>query len=102
MTTGMGCPRMSFSRKVSPSIFGISTSSVSTSGFKALIFSRAMYGSGADPITSISGSLARSAVSTCRIKAESSTISTRIFAMNSLTEFHLSSLTFQVFRQLET
>ncbi len=42
MTTGMGCPFINFSRNVSPSILGISTSSVITSGFNALIFSRAM------------------------------------------------------------
>ena len=41
MITGVGRPRMSFSRKVKPSIFGISTSKVSTSGLSALIFSLA-------------------------------------------------------------
>jgi len=86
ITTGMGCPRISFSRNVSPSILGISTSRVSTSGFKALIFSRAMYGSGADPTTSISGSFERSVANTWRIRAESSTVSTRIFPMRRLSE----------------
>jgi hypothetical protein len=42
ITTGIGRPRMSFSRNVSPSILGISISRVITSGFKALIFSRAI------------------------------------------------------------
>ena len=36
-----------------PSMRGISTSSVSTSGFRATILSRAIYGSGAVPTTSM-------------------------------------------------
>ncbi len=43
-------------RKVMPSMFGISTSSVTTSGFSVLMRSRAIYGSPAVPTTSISGS----------------------------------------------
>ncbi len=41
MSTGMGRSRISFSRKVSPSIRGISTSSVSTSGCSRCTFSQA-------------------------------------------------------------
>ena len=77
ITTGMGRNVISFSRKAKPSMRGISTSSVKTSGFSALIFSRATNGSGAVPMTSIPGSADRMAVSICRIKAESSTINTR-------------------------
>ena len=42
MTTGIGLARISFSRNASPSIRGISTSKVSTSGCRLLIFSQAM------------------------------------------------------------
>jgi len=63
ITTGIGRRRIRFSRKVRPSIFGISTSSVSTSGFSVLIRSRAMNGSGAAPTTSSSRSADRISVS---------------------------------------
>ena len=76
MTTGMGWPRISFSRNVRPSIRGISISRVSTSGWRALIFSRATKGSAAVPITSSSGSELRICVSNWRMSDESSTIST--------------------------
>src|SRR5690606_10794677 len=68
-----------FSRKEMPSMFGISTSSVSTSGFSSLIMVRAISGSGAAPTTSISGSLASAEVSSWRISALSSTTRTLIF-----------------------
>ena len=41
ITTGIGCRRMRLARNVTPSMRGISTSSVSTSGLRALILSRA-------------------------------------------------------------
>ena len=41
MMTGMGRNRIRLRRKFTPSIFGISTSSVSTSGFNSFILSRA-------------------------------------------------------------
>ena len=41
ITTGIGRRRIRLRRKVTPSMRGISTSSVSTSGFSVLIFSRA-------------------------------------------------------------
>jgi hypothetical protein len=41
ITTGMGRNRIRLLRKVRPSILGISTSRVSTSGLSRLIFSRA-------------------------------------------------------------
>jgi hypothetical protein len=59
MSTGRGCARISFSRKVSPSMRGISTSSVITSGWRRWILSHAAYGSAAEPITSIAGSRER-------------------------------------------
>ena len=78
ITTGMGCARMSFSRKASPSMRGISTSRVSTSGLSRRILSRATYGSEATPTTSMDGSRASKVDRTCRMRAESSTISTRM------------------------
>ena len=62
-----------------PSMPGISTSSVSTSGLSALIFSRAISGLTAAPTTSMAGSSARMADSNWRMSAESSTTSTLIF-----------------------
>ena len=56
ITTGNGRSRMTFSRNSSPSIFGISTSRVMTSGLSALIASRASSGSAAWPTTSMPGS----------------------------------------------
>lgn len=63
MTTGVGRRRMRFSRNTSPSIRGISTSSVITSGLRRLIFSRASNGSAAEPTTSMPGSRERISVS---------------------------------------
>ena len=77
MTTGNGRRRMTFSRNAKPSIFGISTSRVITSGLSALIASRACSGSAASPTTSIIGSWDRTAAIRKRIVAESSTTSTR-------------------------
>ena len=76
--TGIGRRVMIFSRKVSPSIRGISTSSVRTSGLVALIISLASNGSAAWPTTSKPGSADRASVSIRRISALSSTIATRI------------------------
>ncbi len=79
MITGIGRSFMIFPRKVRPSIFGISTSSVMTSGLRSLIICRARNGSGAAPTTLISGSESRMEANILRITAESSTITTRIF-----------------------
>ena len=79
ITTGMGCWLMIFFRKVSPSMRGISISSVITSGTCSAMRSAATKGSLAVPITSISGSDESTSHSVCRTTAESSTISTRIF-----------------------
>src|SRR4029453_16355680 len=68
---------MIFSRNEMPSIFGISTSSVTTSGLRVLIIWRATRGSGAAPTTSMSGSLRIIVDSSWRMSAESSTTSTR-------------------------
>jgi hypothetical protein len=54
ITTGIGRSRINFSRKSMPSMRGISTSSVSTSGLYFLIKSRATNGSGAVATISIS------------------------------------------------
>ena len=54
ITTGIGRRRINFSRKSMPSMRGISTSSVSTSGLYFLIKSRATSGSGAVATISIS------------------------------------------------
>jgi hypothetical protein len=77
MTTGIGRSAMIFFRNVSPSMCGISTSSVTTSGLSALICSRAICGSSAVPTTSISGSVDSSVANNWRITDESSTINTR-------------------------
>ena len=76
MTTGSGRFPISLPRNVSPSIRGISTSSVTTSGASCLILSQAAYGSAAAPTTSSPGSAPSRSVSSCRIRAESSTTST--------------------------
>ena len=54
MITGSGKCFISFTRNERPSMRGISTSSVTTSGFNATIFSRAAYGSTAVPTTVMS------------------------------------------------
>ena len=81
ITTGMGRRRISFSRKSSPSMRGISTSSVSTSGLWRLISSRATSGSGAVATTSMSGWLLMISVIRPRTSAESSTHKTLIFCI---------------------
>ena len=80
--TGKGKCFINLPRNVRPSILGISISRVMTSGFKATIFSRATYGSGAVPMISISLSCDNSSLKTLRTTAESSTISTLIFFIN--------------------
>ncbi|MCY1291590.1 hypothetical protein D9M70_407840 [compost metagenome] len=80
ISTGIGRSRIRRSRKSRPSMRGISTSSVSTSGFRRLIRSRATSGSGAVPTTSMSGWLLMISVIRLRISAESSTQSTLILA----------------------
>src|ERR1019366_2642937 len=81
MITGMGRRRIRLARKVRPSMRGISTSSVSTSGLSALMRSRAMNGSLATPTTSMSPHSLRMSVSIWRTSEESSTISTRTFLL---------------------
>ncbi|MNI44620.1 hypothetical protein D3C73_990020 [compost metagenome] len=78
ITTGIGCCDISLRRKVMPSICGISTSSVMTSGISSRSFLAAMNGSLATPMISISGSSDKRVESVCRTLAESSTIRTRI------------------------
>ncbi len=77
ITTGVGRSRIRFSRNARPSMRGISTSRVITSGLSRLIFSRARIGSAAEPTTSMPGARDRISVNICRTTAESSTISTR-------------------------
>src|SRR6185437_12776055 len=81
ITTGIGRSRIRFSRKVRPSMRGISTSSVSTSGSSCLIFSRAISGSAAVPTTSMPGSQASMVDINLRTRAESSTTSTRTLSI---------------------
>ena len=81
ITTGIGCWLMIFFRKVSPSMRGISISSVITSGACSAMRSAATKGSLAVAMTSISGSEVSTLLSVWRTTAESSTISTRIFDM---------------------
>src|SRR3972149_10419418 len=88
ITTGIGRSRISFSRKSSPSILGISTSRVSTSGFNSRIIARAPSGSGAAPMASMSCWALMISVRTFRISAESSTIRTLIFFMVSSKQLH--------------
>ena len=75
---------MSFLRNVSPSIRGISISSVITSGTSLAIFLAAKKGSDAVPITLMLGSLSNIEVSACLTTAESSTISVFILLALSL------------------
>ncbi len=81
ITTGIGRKRINFSKKSSPSILGISTSKVSTSGFNCLIISLATNGSGAAPTTSISFCSLIISVNKLRIKAESSMTNTLVFIL---------------------
>ncbi|MEY3150708.1 MAG: hypothetical protein RLY92_935 [Chloroflexota bacterium] len=80
-TTGMvDFSALSLRRNVSPSMRGISMSSVSTSGRSLGIFSIANNGSWAVPTTSMSGSWWSVSVITLRTIAESSITNTRIFS----------------------
>jgi len=76
MMTGMGRNRIRLRRKLTPSIFGISTSSVSTSGIQFLDLVARGVGVARRPSTSIEGSPESSSVSNRRTSAESSTINT--------------------------
>ncbi len=84
ITTGIGCWLINFFKKVSPSMRGISMSSVITSGACSRMRSAATKGSPAVPITSISGSLPSNSLSVCRTTAESSTINTRTIPLSRL------------------
>ena len=77
MTTGIGRSRMIFSRNSRPFMFGISMSSVMTSGLSSLIACARLQRIAAWPTTSMSGSAFRTAVIMPRMVAESSTTRTR-------------------------
>src|SRR5450830_1230086 len=79
ITTGMGRKRISRPRKSMPSMRGISTSRVITSGFNSRIISRAIRGSLAVPTHSMSRWRLMISESRLRTSAESSTTTTRIF-----------------------
>ncbi len=64
-----------------PSMRGISTSSVMTSGLRLRIISRAANGSLAEPMHSMSGWRLMISVSRLRTSAESSTTTTRVLVM---------------------
>src|SRR5690348_10088026 len=91
MTTGIGRCDMILRRKVMPSMRGISTSSVMTSGTSFWIRLAAAKGSVAVPTTSISLSPPRMSAMVCRTEAESSTTKTRILRLAPLTVFLRSS-----------
>src|SRR3990167_3021745 len=79
ITTGMGRNRIKRPKKSRPSIFGISISSVMTSGSNSRIISRATSGSFAAPTHCISACLLMISANKLRTRAESSTTTTRIF-----------------------
>jgi hypothetical protein len=81
ITTGIGFARISLSRNSRPFIFGISTSSVMTSGLRSRIMSRASNASAAQPTTSMSSCSLRMSVRTSRIMRESSTMRTLILSV---------------------
>ncbi len=80
ITTGIGSFSIMRSTAVMPSIFGISTSIVMTSGCSESAFFTASSPSLATPTTSISSSLLSMSEISTRINAESSTTSTLIFS----------------------
>ena len=84
ITTGIGRRRISLDKKSMPSMRGISTSKVMTSGFMLRIISRATRGSAAAAMHSMSGCRLMISVSMLRTSAESSTTITRVLAMVSL------------------
>ena len=81
ITTGMGRNRIKRPRKSIPSMRGISTSRVMTSGLSSRIISRATSGSLAVPMHSISRCRLMISDSRLRTSAESSTTITRIFLL---------------------
>ena len=81
MIVGMGVLRIRRRRNVMPSVLGISTSRVNTSGLCFSIATIAASGSGATPMTSILGSFSRDLRINCRATAESSITSTRILSI---------------------
>ena len=81
ITTGMGRRRIKRDRKSMPSMRGISTSSVMTSGLRLRIISRAINGSLAAPTHSMSGCLLMISVRMERTSAESSTTTTVVLAI---------------------
>ena len=79
ITTGIGRRRIRRLRNSMPSMLGISMSSVSTSGLRLRIISRAMRGSPAAPTQCMSGCVLMMAVSRPRTRAESSMTRTLVF-----------------------
>ena len=82
ITTGIGRRRIRRDRKSSPSMRGISTSSVMTSGLRLRIISRATSGSEAAPMHSMSIWRLMISVRMERTSAESSTTTTLVLAMD--------------------
>ena len=78
-TMAVGQSRMIRAVASSPSITGMSTSMVMTSGRSRSANSTAVLPSPASPTTSISGTAANASPSTARTSGESSTTSTRVF-----------------------
>mmetsp|Transcript_60042 Transcript_60042/g.142143 ORF Transcript_60042/g.142143 Transcript_60042/m.142143 type:complete len:430 (+) Transcript_60042:474-1763(+) len=86
ITTGIGRRRIRRDRKSSPSIRGISTSSVMTSGFRLRIISRASSGSAAAPMHSMSVWRLMISERIERTSAESSTTTTLVLAISASSE----------------
>jgi hypothetical protein len=81
ITTGIGRRRIRRERNSSPSMRGISTSSVMTSGFRLRMTSRACSGSAALPTQTMSDWRLMISVSKLRTRAESSTTTTLVLAI---------------------
>ncbi len=81
ITTGIGRSRIRRERNSRPSMRGISTSSVITSGLSSRIISRATSGSAAAPTQTMSFCRLMISVSRLRTSAESSTTTTRVFVI---------------------
>ena len=92
MTTGVGRSVMIFFKKVMPSMRGISTSRVMTSGQSFSIFAWVNIGSWAEPITSMPVTPSSISVSTFLTTAESSIINTRIAILTRYPKYYAKAI----------
>src|SRR6266404_2269529 len=100
MTTGVRCRETISASAVSPSIRGMSTSRVTTSGFSCSTLASAKHPSIAVAITSVSGSLSRILEINLRISAESSTTRTRILFFSDCIGFQIMCFAALVFHRV--